>query len=229
MFCLFLLGFASISIVSLFRCTSNLQNLGLDNAGKTSLLHRMTTGSFKVFTPTQVQHLIKRIICNSCMCVHLLYAHPLFHLFPRVLIFCVVLISIGIYFGLAIHLLQRAREDSFQIASVNFKAWDLGGHEVSKHMDRTNIFHGWFHAIQCTVVERQDTEMYLTLIAIVLRQLSHFESYMHVHVHLIQTVRYLWEDFLPDCTAVVFMVCLYGCFHCWRTQIGCADKIILCH
>merc|ERR1712032_1031936 len=52
--------------------------LGLDNAGKTSLLHRMTTGSFKVFTPT-----------------------------------------------------QRAREDTFQIASVNFKAWDLGGHEVN--------------------------------------------------------------------------------------------------
>ena len=66
----------------------------------------------------------------------------------------------------------------------------------------------------------------MNLIAIGLRQLSHFEPYpsrstrscIHTDVHLIQTVRYLWEDFLPDCTAVVFMVWLHGRLHCQRTQ-----------
>ena len=71
----FLFAFASIFFFILFGLFSCLLHfVGLDNAGKTSLLHRMTTGSFKVFTPTQVQHLMK---VTSSAIVARVYPSPL--------------------------------------------------------------------------------------------------------------------------------------------------------
>ena len=54
---------------------------GLDNAGKTTLLLRCTTGSVVSVPPT-----------------------------------------------------QRARDESFKLGGVTFKAWDLGGHEAVRHL-----------------------------------------------------------------------------------------------
>jgi GTP-binding protein SAR1 len=70
--------------------------IGLDNAGKSTLLHRLAKKAFGTFAPT-----------------------------------------------------EKPIEDEFQVAGVSFKAWDLGGHEA---------------------------------------------------------VRQIWEDFLPECDGVVFVV-----------------------
>jgi signal recognition particle receptor subunit beta len=73
---LFTLGFASKQ--------GTIVLLGLDNAGKTTLLHRLKTGRVDVFAPT-----------------------------------------------------ERAHEELFRLGGVDFRAWDLGGHETVRHMWRS--------------------------------------------------------------------------------------------
>jgi len=95
-------------VIGLYHKNAKILFLGLDNAGKTTLLHMLKEGRVAIHNPT---------IHPSKYCTHLQYPHT-------------VLCCAYAYAQILMSFLTD--QDELIIGKIRFKTFDLGGHETGK-------------------------------------------------------------------------------------------------